>query len=133
MKKIFLTILLGISLSLTAQNTTLAKLAFEEAEEAYNNNNFETTLQKLEEAEQNFGKINPPILHLRIVSQFKTFEAKPNLELAKSIKENCELWFKNYSEDEGLFVKTRDVYKIKGVINSNAGNEEQLSNFMTKK
>ena len=48
MKKIFLTILLGISLSLTAQNTTLAKLAFEEAEEAYNNNNFETTLQKLE-------------------------------------------------------------------------------------
>ena len=49
--------------------TAIAKLKFEEAEEAFINKDYTTVLAKLDEAEEILGKTNPPMLYLRILSQ----------------------------------------------------------------
>ena len=112
MKKIFLTILLGISLSLTAQNTTLAKINFEAAEEAYNNSNYELALEKLSKAEEFFGQINLPILYLRVINQDKLLTQKPSFTLLQKLKSNCASFLSNYSNDTEAFEKIKEVYNI---------------------
>ena len=105
MRKIFLTILLGISLSLHAQNTTIAKINFEAAEEAYNNSNYELALEKLQKAEENFGQINVPILYLRIVNQDKFLAQKPSFALLQDLQKNCKDFLSKYSTDADAFEK----------------------------
>ena len=52
-----------------AWQNTIAKLKFEEAEEAYANNNFDLALSKLIEIETLLKSPNPKILYLKINSQ----------------------------------------------------------------
>ena len=122
MRKIFLTILLGISLSLHAQNTTIAKINFEAAEEAYNNSNYELALEKLQKAEENFGQINVPILYLRIVNQDKFLAQKPSFALLKDLRNNCKDFLSKYSNDVDAFEKIKEVYNI----------DEKWSNYKTE-
>lgn len=91
---------------------TIAKLNFEEAEEAYNKGDYEKTLSKLALAEKNFEKINPPILHLRILAQHKLLETAPQFTLFSQLTKNCEHYMADYAEIDDLIDKTREVYKI---------------------
>lgn len=113
-----LALLLCISGRTFAQ-TALAKLKFEDAEVAYNNGNLTEALSKLTDAEKLFGKTNPPILHLKIVCQFKQlekvndfFEDEKHLLLATELKKNTARFLQQYSETEGIEDKYREVYKI---------------------
>lgn len=113
MKKIYIFILcLSLSVSLSAQNTTLAKINFEAAEEAYNNSNYELALQKLSKAEEYFGQRNLPILYLRIVSQNKLMETKADFAQLQSIKSNCKIFLEKYTSDPDAYEKIKEVYVI---------------------
>lgn len=102
----------GLSLSLTAQNTTLAKINFEAAEEAYNSSNYELALEKLTKAEEFFGQINLPILYLRVINQDRLLTQKPNFTLLQELKSNCASFLSKYSNDTEAFEKIKEVYNI---------------------
>lgn len=74
MKKIITTLLLFVSIFAFAQGGALADLKFEEAEIAFNNQDYETTIKKLDEFDKLLGSIKDKSLYLRIISQDKLFE-----------------------------------------------------------
>jgi hypothetical protein len=86
--------LLGLLLVFTAPKaqTAVAKLKFEDAETAYNAGDYIKAINKLAESEKLFGKINSPILHLRILAQDKLFAQTGQVEL---IMQMLKLWKKN--------------------------------------
>lgn len=103
------TVLLAIEVSGQA---AIARLKFEDAEEAFNKGDYTTTLSKLEDAEKLFGKINVPILHLRIVSQDKLLQKKLDFPMLANLRKNCEQFLIDYETMEGIEEKYRQVYKI---------------------
>ena len=73
--KIITTILFILSSIITfAQGGAMADLKFEEAETAFNNQDYETTIKKLDEFDKLLGSIKDKSLYLRIISQDKLFE-----------------------------------------------------------
>lgn len=90
----------------------IARLKFEDAEEAFNKGDYTTTLSKLEDAEKLFGKINVPILHLRIVSQDKLLQKKLDFTMLANLRKNCDQFLIDYETMEGIEEKYRQVYKI---------------------
>ena len=74
MKKIITTSLLFVSMFAFAQESAKADLKFEEAEIAFNNQDYETTIKKLDEFDKLLGSIKDKSLYLRIISQNKLFE-----------------------------------------------------------
>ena len=103
------TVLFAIEVSGQA---AIARLKFEDAEEAFNKGDYTTTLSKLEDAEKLFGKINVPILHLRIVSQDKLLQKKLDFPMLANLRKNCEQFLIDYETMEGIEEKYRQVYKI---------------------
>ncbi|MBN8665070.1 MAG: PDZ domain-containing protein [Chitinophagales bacterium] len=103
------TVLFAIEVSGQA---AIARLKFEDAEEAFNKGDYTTTLSKLEDAEKLFGKINVPILHLRIVSQDKLLQKKLDFSMLANLRKNCEQFLIDYETMEGIEEKYRQVYKI---------------------
>jgi hypothetical protein len=90
----------------------VARLKFEDAEEAFNKGDYTTTITKLEDAEKLFGKINVPILHLRILAQDKLLQKQFDFTLLSALRKNCEQFLKDYETMEGIEEKYRQVYKI---------------------
>ncbi len=97
--------------------TAIAKLKFEDAEEAFNNKDYLTALAKLDEAEEIFGKTGPPILYLRIMCLDKIVEAEngKDPENIHELKNNCAFYLSIY-EEASVEDKYRDVYKISAKI-----------------
>jgi len=117
MKKIILLAFLIIaSAQLTFAQTVIAKLKFEDAETAFTEGDYSTVITKLEDAEKLFGKINPPILYLRIMAQKQLLDAAEvdytdafNI-LLQSLRKNCETYLKQYETLKNNEDKYRDVY-----------------------
>ena len=64
MKKIITTLLLFVSMFAFAQGGAMADLKFEEAEIAFNNQNYETTIKKLDEFDKLLGSVKDKSLYL---------------------------------------------------------------------
>ncbi|MEO5775583.1 MAG: tetratricopeptide repeat protein, partial [Flavobacterium sp.] len=114
MKKIITIVLFLLGCHfVTAQNATIAKLKYEEAEEAYLADNYETVLIKLDEAQKEFGKTNPPIMHLRIMAQSKLLGEFPHNkgDLLLKLNQNCKFYLKEYEKISGIEDKYKEVYK----------------------
>ena len=103
--------LLGLLLVFTAPKaqTALAKLKFEDAETAFNNQDYAKAAQKLDEAEKLFGKTNAPIAYLRILLMDKQLPAEPDWAVVKKLLTNCESYLKEYENVESLEEKYRQV------------------------
>jgi hypothetical protein len=91
----------------------IAKLKFEEAEEAFVNNNFELTISKLKEVETLLKSTNPKILYLQILSQAKIIEKNPQNDyyILENARNSCQKYlieYENLSDNED---KYRDIYK----------------------
>jgi hypothetical protein len=114
MKKIvLLTVFIASNLLLTAQNNTIAKFKFEEAEEAYVNNDFRQTIEKLNEAEELLKSTNPKISHLRISAQSKLIDQDPisDYSLIENTRKLSDDYLKNsinLSDED----KYREIYII---------------------
>ena len=88
MKKIITSLLLFVSIFAFAQESAIADIKFEEAETTFNNQDYETTIKKLDEFDKLLGSIKDKSLYLRIISQDKLFDPT---KLYESEKKNKEL------------------------------------------
>lgn len=78
----------------------MADLKFEEAETAFNNQDYEITIKKLDEFDKLLGSIKDKSLYLRIISQDKMFEPdelydnESNFNLLFFLKKNTNAYLK---------------------------------------
>ena len=127
--------LLGLLLVFTVPKaqTAVAKMKFEDAETAYNAGDYIKAIKKLAESEKLFGKINSPILHLRILAQDKLFAQTGQVELGFELKRNCAAFLKDYADVEALEEKYKEVYRINENLAEVAGSPEELVRLKEKK
>lgn len=122
MKKKFICILFLIVLTLNMQaQNTIAKLKYEQAEEAYNTKDYALSLEKLKETEKLLGQSNPKILYLKIKVQDKLM-AEDKQYLA-SLKKDCAFYLKNYENIENIEEKYKEVYLIYDALSQFETNE----------
>lgn len=127
MKKAILALFVLLSIQITfAQNATIAKFKFEEAEQAYVNEDYKTVLNKLEESEKLFGKVNPPILYLRIMAQNNLLGTNPHDDpaLLLALHKNCKFYLKEYANINEVEDKYREVYQVSDYIKIYSDNQE---------
>jgi len=134
MKKIFLLLLLTTNIAVAGfSQVAIAKLKFEDAETAYNAGDYIKAINKLAESEKLFGKINSPILHLRILAQDKLFAQTGQVELGFELKRNCAAFLKDYADVEALEEKYKEVYRINENLADVAGSPEELEGLKVKR
>ena len=127
--KIITTILFILSSLITlSQESAKADLKFEEAEVAFNNQEYETTIKKLDEFDKLLGSVKDKSLYLRIISQDKLFdptklyENEIQFNLLSSLRKNTNAYL-NAMESSGLDERYREVYAI----------NEKLANYPNEK
>lgn len=104
------------SATIFSQNA-IAELKFEEAETAFNNGNYELTIQKTDEFEKVLGGITDKSLYLRVASQNKLFNPanfytdEKQFTLYNSLTENAEKYV-NATANNGLDDKFKEIYAI---------------------
>ena len=117
MKKIITTILLLVSIFAFAQGGALADLKFEEVEIAFNKQDYETTIKKLDEFDKVFGSVTSKSLYLRIVSQdiiHDYYDIKSPILI--NLSKNTNAYLKAFQEGE-LNDRYREVYAISERVN----------------
>ena len=117
MKKnlLYLFLFLMCNISVYSQNDVKARIEFEEAEKAFNDKDYSTSLQKLIEAEKLLGKTNTKILYLKVICQNETIKSEPfdNFEMLVDIRQNCDMFMKMTDKKPDMYDKYKEVYKIK--------------------
>jgi TPR repeat protein len=110
---------------------TLAKLKYEEAEEAFQANDYTTSLKKLDETEKLLGSGNAKILYLRICAQAAQLKTEPylNLEQASRLRKNYTEYLTKYEAIEGIEDKYKEVYKISEHYKTLALPEQAFANI----
>jgi hypothetical protein len=109
-KQLFIfSLLLLFAFSGRAQNT-IAKIKYEEAEEAFDKENFALALEKIEETEKLLKNVNPKTLYLKIMAKYHLM--KDDYAIIKSLKTDCKYYLDEYESNEGVQDKYREVYKI---------------------
>ena len=114
MKKVVLiTFLIIVSAKFTFAQNTIAKLKYEEAEEAFANNNFELALGKLKDVELLLKSTSPKILYLQILSQAKIIEKNPlnDYVIIENAKKSCQKYLIDYENLPDNEDKYKDIYK----------------------
>ena len=98
MKNTLTTFMIIAAVQFSFAQNTIAKLKFEEAEEAYTSNNFELTLTKLKEVETLLKGTNPRTLYLQILSQTKIIERNPlgDYDIIESTKKSINKYLMDY-------------------------------------
>lgn len=99
------------SLQVQAQSV-VARFLFEDAEAAFAKQDYQTTLAKLEEAEKEFGKINPPILYLRIMARNEMRKTGLEFDNIAQLRSETSLYLKDYGNLESVQDQAREVYRI---------------------
>lgn len=128
MKQVIILFLVCCNLATFAQGGALADLKFEEAETAFNSQDYETTIKKLDEFDKLLGSIKDKSLYLRINSQDKLFEPdklyenESHFNLLTSLRKNTNAYLKAM-ESNGLDDRYREVYAI----------NEKLTNYPNEK
>ncbi|MHA4894831.1 hypothetical protein ACXZ1K_08775 [Pedobacter sp. PWIIR3] len=115
MKRIYFMVLIWVLFggSVQAQNT-MARLKYEDAEEAYSKSDYALALSKLNEAEGLLKATNPKILYLRIMAQYKIVEqdAMNDYSLLENTRNLIARYLKNYETLPANEEKFRDVYRL---------------------
>ena len=115
MKKIILFLLLFMAAALycRAQNSNdmQARFKFQDAQTAYDNGDYSTTLSKLGEVQKLLGNANPKILYLRIMAEYKSIDFADeyaNIPLLRALKKNADAYMQKYVANAGED-KARDL------------------------
>lgn len=129
MKKIILFTFLTIAfVQFASSQNTIAKLKFEDAEQAYANNNFELALHKLIEVETLLKSTNPQVLHLKINSQSKIIKKNPlnDYSLIENTRKLCSKYLIDYEQIPDNENNYRDIYKISETLKSYPESEQEF-------
>ncbi len=94
--------------------SAVAKIKFEEAEEAYSLNKYELTISKLKEVEALLKTSSPRILYLQISALSKMISANPynDFALLENTRKLSNKYLKVYETLADNEAKYRDIYKI---------------------
>jgi|GEM_PF-1406755 len=94
--------------------SNLAKLKYEEAEEAYAANNYELTITRLKEVEAELKATNPKTLYLKINAMAAIVNKDPynDFNLLNSTRKLCDKYLTDYGKLANNEEKFRDIYKI---------------------
>lgn len=133
MKKLFyLLITLLMTHCLQAQNA-IAKINYEQAEEAFEKNDYTLTLAKLDQAQKMLGATNPKILYLRLMAAKGIFATgKFNWDFLAETRTNCAYYLKNYSELAGIEEKLRQVYEFSESLDKHPKTKELFEQKQTE-
>src|SRR6476469_1334873 len=103
MKKLFLFFcLVVLNATVHAQNA-IAKIKYEQAEEAFAKEDYAVTLVKLDEAQKLLGATNPKILYLRLMAaKGIVASGKFDWNLLESARKEAAYYIKQYSEMQGI-------------------------------
>jgi hypothetical protein len=109
-----------------AQNT-IAKIKYEEAEEAFSRSDYSLVIIKIDEAEALLNGVNPKTLYLKILAKNQLLKA--DYSIIRSLKADCNYYLDNYESNEGVEDKYREIYKIfKDLSNSGDSDAEIIKN-----
>lgn len=117
-----------------SQNT-LAKLKYEEAEEAFQKNEFQTTLTKLDEVEAILKSSNPKTQYLRILAQDKMVDQGGNLnfELLEKLRKNCNSYLIKHESNTSVEDQYKEVYKVSERLRSYPATQADYTKFLEEK
>lgn len=123
-KQLFIfSILFFLAFSGKAQNT-IAKMVYEEAEEAFDKENYALALEKIEETEKILKNGNPKTLYLKIMAKYHLL--KDDYAIIKSLKADCKYYINKYESNDGVQDKYREVYKISKELTAIGDSDEAI-------
>jgi hypothetical protein len=119
-------IMLTFHLAANAQSA-IAKIKYEQAEEAFAKDDYAVTIVKLEEAQKLLGNTNPKILYLRLMAA-KGIIAKGRFdwEFLSETRKNAAYYIKQYSEMQGIEEKFRQVYEFSETLETLPKTKEEF-------
>ena len=99
----------------------IAKIKFEEAEEAYAAKNYETTVKKLDEVDAILKNPTPKVMYLRIMAQSFIIKKNPlnDYKIIENTRTLCTTYLKDYESIPDNEDKYRDIYKTSETLNTN--------------
>ena len=126
MKKFILLLLLSFSTALSAQ-MGVAKIKYDEAEEAYTAKNYSICLEKLNQVVEILKSTNPKIQYLRITCLAKMAEKDPlsNFRYLVELNQYCKKYLIEYDNIQDLEEKYRAVYNISENFKKYPKNEDE--------
>ena len=130
MKKIILlTLILIASSQFAFSQQAIAKIKYEEAEEAFSTNDFKTTVLKLDEAETLLKATNPRIMYLKILAQSKIIEKEPlnDYKILENTRQLCAKYLLEYESIPNNEDKYRDVYNVTEGLKKNPKSETEFA------
>ena len=109
---IFTFLLLFAVFMVDAQNSQIAIIKYEQAEESFNKMDFKTAISKLNECESLLGTTNAKIMFLKISAQVKMIEQNPyaDYEIIKSARLNIQKYLKEYENIPNNQEKYKQIY-----------------------
>lgn len=110
----------------------VAKIKYQEAEEAYTDKKYELCIEKLNEVVEVLKETNPRVQYLRIVCYSKIVEKDPITHFPNllQLKEYCISYLTNYDNIQGLEDKYKTVYTISESLKKYPKNEEEYQQVM---
>lgn len=114
MKRLLISALFFLLTPYLFGQATIAKLKYQDAEEAFANGDYTTAVTKLKEAEKLLGQTNAKIMYLLIQAESKLVEAAPtpDMEMVAAVKQHMATYLKKYENADNIEDKYRDVYKL---------------------
>jgi hypothetical protein len=98
--------------SANSQNA-IAKIKYEQAEEAFAKDDYTVTLVKLDEAQKLLGNTNPKILYLRLMATKGIIASgRFDWDFLTEARKKAAYYIKQYSEMQGIEEKFRQVYEF---------------------
>ncbi len=130
-----LIIILMMVANIATGQAAIARLKYEEAEEAYTGNNFELTLSKLAEVEALLKQTNPKIMYLQILATSRIIEKdlENNIALVDKARKLSARYLTDYENVPDNDEKFRDIYKISEKMKTLPANKEELEKLLAEK
>ena len=101
-----------------AQNT-IAKIKYEQAEEAFAKDDYAVTIVKLDEAQKLLGNTNTKILYLWLMAAKGIIASgKFDWEFLAEIRKDAAYYIRQYSEMQGIEEKFKQVYELSEMLDA---------------
>ncbi len=104
-----------LTMATASAQSHMASFHFEDAEAAFAARDYKTTLKHLDQAETALGRVNPPILHLRILALNELLHAGMpdyDFDILARLNAGCDQFLKEYGGIQAVREKAREVYNI---------------------
>jgi hypothetical protein len=124
---LFLLATLLVTQTIIAQSA-LAKLKYQDAEEAYTKEDYRLAITKLNEAEGILKATNPRILYLKIMAQSKLIQPNPyaDYSLLDNTRKLSTKYLKDYENLADNDDKYREIYRVSETLAAYPGNSQDF-------